>query len=108
MYVCVPIACPRSLHPSVRMLSGCRIVASFVNMVFCCVDMCVRGAVSSCVFCWLSLIPIGLPSSSKRLMNHSTSCSLRNRFVSSMYELVWTGDVCVGILSRDEFFVYLF
>jgi hypothetical protein len=69
------MACPRSLHPSVSMFSGCRIVVRCVSISCCFVDMCVSGPTSSCVFRWFNLMPMGVPSSSKRLMNHSTSCS---------------------------------
>jgi hypothetical protein len=83
----VPMACPRSLHPSVSVFSGCRIVVRCVSISCCFADVCVRGPTSSCVFRWFNLMPVGLPSLSKRLMNHSTSCSGRNGLVSSMNEL---------------------
>ena len=33
MYACVPIACPKRVHPSVKMFSGFRIIAKFVSFV---------------------------------------------------------------------------
>ncbi len=86
-HVLVPMARPRSLHPSVSMFSGCGIVVRCVSVSCCFVDVCASGPTSSCVFRWFNLMPVGVPSSSKRLMNHSTSCSGRKRLVSSMNEL---------------------
>ena len=32
-YIVVPIACPRSIHPSMGVFSGCRIIANCFNIV---------------------------------------------------------------------------
>ena len=43
--VWVPASClsEEDASPYVKMLSSCRIVARFVSIIFCCVDMCGRG-----------------------------------------------------------------
>jgi hypothetical protein len=75
-HVLVPMACPRSLHPSVSMFSGCRIVVRCVSISCCFADVCGSGPT-------INLTPVGVPSSSKHLMNHSTSCSGRKRVMLS-------------------------
>ena len=97
----MPIACPSSWHPSVRMFSCFRMVVKCVSIFFWCVGVYVSGPVNSCVFCGFSLMPIGCPSSSNLLMNHSTSCRGINRFVSSMKEHVWGGGIGQSVFCRS-------
>ena len=102
------MACPRSLHPSVRILSGCKIVVRCVNVSCCCGDRWERGPTSSCVFCWFNLMPMGLPSSSKRLINHATSCRSMNRLVSSMNELVCGAGMFEVVVCREMISLLIF
>ena len=53
------------------------------------------GPTSSFVFCRLSLIPSGFPSSAKREVNHSTFSNGRKRLVSSTNEVVCGAGVFV-------------
>ncbi len=60
------------------------------------------GPVKSLVLSWFSLMPIGWPSSSKRLMNHSMSCSGMKRLVSSMKELVCGDGMFVSVCRNTS------